>query len=888
MLFKAKKITAFLLAVIIMSLSTVSAFAQIGCIITHQPTTAEPYIAVTNAYSASYQWFEFGTDGTEKTVDGQTASQLTVTPDGKNYFCKISWSNGTEKLSDVITNNYTITHQPSAEEPFVILNNPSEAKFQWYKNNHKELTLVMDDPVENEIAISYFWSGSYSDGIWSGDSTEPIDIEIELEKNQILTVTPNDGFSGTVEEYGESYLTERSGVYSYTAEDEKVFNLCIEDSKPFNAEIKIITFTSTSPVYGQTGNMLTVNADGDYYFCKISGNNGAELSSLIFKIDLAITHQPTPKEPYVEINTSENVTYSWYEVTEKTYKVTGGASSETERPISDLWVGSFSSGKWYSNQNGTFEAVLNIYKGQTIVLDLPDDFHGGIGGLRNENGSYLYTAVTNEKFYIYLNNPEPFDFDIYIKEFEVKEQTPVSDKNTLGIPVNGKYYRCEVSIDEAVIVSEIVKNTYAITHQPTENETYVETNSKENSYQWYRVSKKLYNVVDKIIAENELNAEHIYIGTYADSLWTSDNGKIDIELNLKKDDILIVNPSDSFNGSVSEYDGNDLSRFEGAYTFISQKDGIFNLYVSTQNTASSFSASVQVLRGAKADLLDGQTNPDLSPVSNGEYICVVNFADGTVIDSDSVDISEGTLDKLETDLKKFSESNVNEDNLSDITNIVKTANELKPSDTTELERINSVIEKASVLIGIINEKTNLISSLSSVVASYDINKVIPSDKAALTELKANIIELQNSGNLSTNQKTKLSELLEKCNSLIQKTETMNITVSIVNNPTETEIEYGETIVLSSVATDMPYNAKIVWYVNGSAVSEDERFEFTPKTSSSVTVKITDENKNVICDKNGNEISDSQQINVRSNFFIKIINFFKKLFGINRTIVQVIK
>lgn len=887
MLFKVKKLTALLLTVMTISLSFISAFAQVSCIITHQPTVAEPYISVTNEYSASYQWFECKTDGGKKSVDGQTSNRLTVTPDGKKYFCRISWSDGTEKLSDVITNNYTITHQPSAEEPFVALNNHSEANFQWYQNNHKELTIVIDDPDENEIAVSYFWSGTCSDGEWSGNSAESVDIEFVLEKNQILTVTPNEDFSGTVEEYGESFLPEHSGVYTYTSENTKDFNLCIEDSKPFTAEIKIITFTSASPVYGQTESSLNADADGNYYFCKISGNGGMELSSLIFRSDLVITHQPTAKEPYVEINTSENTSYSWYEVVEKTYKITDDSSSAGHQ-ISDLWVGSFSAGKWHSNQSGTFEAVINIHKGQTVIIDLPDNFSGGIGGLKNENGAYLYTAATNEKFYLYLKNSEPYDFDIYIKEFENKEQAPVSDKNTLNIPVNGKYYRCEVSIDEAVIVSEIFKNTYAITHQPTENEPFVETNSEKSSYQWYRVTKKLYTVVDKITAENELNAEHIYIGTYADSLWSSDNGKIDIELDLKKDDVLIINPSDGFEGTVSEYKGNTLSLFENSHTFVAQKDGLFDLYAFSKSTSDEFSASIKVLRGAKDTVLDGQNIPTLSPVSGGEYICVVNFADGTVIDSDTVDISKGTLDKLETELEKFSENNVNEDNLPDITNIVKTANELKPSDTAELGRINSVIEKASVLIGIINEKTNLVNSLSSAVGSYDINKIIPSDKAAMTKLKANIIELQNSGNLSTNQKNKLSELLEKCNSLITKAETMNLSVSIVNNPSVTEIRYGETIVLSAVATDMPHGAKFVWYVNNSKISEGEKFSFSPETNSSVTLKITDENGNVICDKSEKEISDSEQINVRSNIFIKIINFFKKLFGINQTIVQTVK
>lgn len=886
---KFKKIVAFFTAVIITAVSVFSVTASTDYLIIHQPTTKEPYVAVTNASSASYQWYKADDVQSENIgtpVNGQNTDKLTSTPDGEEYICKISWANGTELTSDAVTNVYAITHQPSAKQPYVLLNNHSEVEFQWYKTDYETKTLVTENTGDNEVAISYHWSGNYSDGIWSGDSATPVDIEFELEKNQILTIIPSEGFSGTVEEYGESFLIENNGIYTYLAEDDKSFNLCIEDTQDFSAEIKIITFTSSAPVQGQTANKLTSNADGNYYFCEISGNNTAKLYTSMFRYDCAVTHQPTSEEPYVEINSSEKATYTWYEVTENKYKIVDTVTNKNERQLTKIWSGSYSSGKWQSNQSGTFEGLMQIRKGQTVIIDLPHNFQGGIGGLSSENGSYLYTAETNEKFYIYLKNAEPFEFSIYLTEFENKDSVPEADRNSFSLPVDGKYYRCEISVNGLTLLSETFKNTYTIIHQPTENESYVETNDTDSKiYQWYRVEKKLYTVVDKVTQDNELCASHIYSGAYSDSAWLSDKGKIDIELNLKKDDILMVRPSDNFDGSVSEYDGNNLSMFDGVHTFIANRDGLFDLYVFSKKNNLPFSASVQILRGTKGTVLNSRNDSTLDPVSNGEYMCTVNYSDGTVIDSESVVISNGTLEKLENELKNFSEKTVSGNDLADITNIVKTAKELQPTDNGELVRINSVIGKASALIGIITEITNQINEIESVVDSYNINKVIPSDKTDLIGLKSEIAELKSSTNITQEQKDTLSKLLVKCNELIEKIENSDTTVSIINNPKEKQIDYGQTIVLRAVVTDIPYGSKIIWYVNDSVAGEGENFEFSPEESSMISVKITDESGNIITDKNGNEISDSEQIIVKTNFFIKIINFFKKLFRINQTIIQ---
>ena len=87
-------------------------------------------------------------------------------------------------------------------------------------------------------------------------------------------------------------------------------------------------------------------------------------------------------------------------------------------------------------------------------------------------------------------------------------------------------------------------------------------------------------------------------------------------------------------------------------------------------------------------------------------------------------------------------------------------------------------------------------------------------------------------------------------------------------------------------TNKPENAKIYWYVDGIKDAEGEIFEISPESSRvTVTAKLVDAGGNAILDSQGNEISDTETVTVKSGFFQKLISFFKNLFGINRTVIQ---
>lgn len=115
------------------------------------------------------------------------------------------------------------------------------------------------------------------------------------------------------------------------------------------------------------------------------------------------------------------------------------------------------------------------------------------------------------------------------------------------------------------------------------------------------------------------------------------------------------------------------------------------------------------------------------------------------------------------------------------------------------------------------------------------------------------------------------------------------TIKIKNNSGSKTINYGETLRLTAVITDMPADAKIYWYVDGKKAGEGETFEVSPSSGSvEITVKIVDSSGKVLINADGNEVSDSQKVSVNSSFWQKIVSFFKNLFGLNRTVVQLFK
>ncbi len=124
----------------------------------------------------------------------------------------------------------------------------------------------------------------------------------------------------------------------------------------------------------------------------------------------------------------------------------------------------------------------------------------------------------------------------------------------------------------------------------------------------------------------------------------------------------------------------------------------------------------------------------------------------------------------------------------------------------------------------------------------------------------------------------------------------NISVTIRNNPGTRTLNYGDTVRIYADAQNLPAGAKIGWYVDDGStisakVSDDGTYcDITATGNGTVTLaaKAVDANGNVMTDSNGYQIADVQKINTKTSLWLRIVSFFKNLFDMNRTTVQLFK
>ncbi len=110
----------------------------------------------------------------------------------------------------------------------------------------------------------------------------------------------------------------------------------------------------------------------------------------------------------------------------------------------------------------------------------------------------------------------------------------------------------------------------------------------------------------------------------------------------------------------------------------------------------------------------------------------------------------------------------------------------------------------------------------------------------------------------------------------------------IKNPSTGTINYGDNIILHVDTSNIPDGGYIEWSASNSnfsySVSDDgTTCKITPKSSGDTTFTAT------VYDEDGNAVGyDTQVMTSKAGFFDKIIAFFKKLFGLTKTIPQIYK
>lgn len=107
----------------------------------------------------------------------------------------------------------------------------------------------------------------------------------------------------------------------------------------------------------------------------------------------------------------------------------------------------------------------------------------------------------------------------------------------------------------------------------------------------------------------------------------------------------------------------------------------------------------------------------------------------------------------------------------------------------------------------------------------------------------------------------------------------------IGTPSETNISYGDIIILHADVSNIPDGGYVKWSASNrnfsySVSSNGSSCVITPSSSGETTFTAT------ICDATGNAVSsDNQAMTSKAGFFDKIIAFFKRLFGSTKTIMQ---
>ncbi|MGN0573426.1 MAG: leucine-rich repeat protein [Acutalibacteraceae bacterium] len=111
---------------------------------------------------------------------------------------------------------------------------------------------------------------------------------------------------------------------------------------------------------------------------------------------------------------------------------------------------------------------------------------------------------------------------------------------------------------------------------------------------------------------------------------------------------------------------------------------------------------------------------------------------------------------------------------------------------------------------------------------------------------------------------------------------------IVNTPSTSSISYGDSIVLHVDSSKIPEGGYVEWTASngnfGMSVSADgTTCTVSPKSSGKTVFTAT------VYDKDGNVIStDTQEMTAKAGLWQKIVAFFKKIFGLTKTIPEAVK
>ena len=227
---------------------------------------------------------------------------------------------------------YAITHQPTSGEPYVELNNDTDASYQWYEVERRGSEIT----DENADTVVYDWGESSYDKEtgWTG-----VAYEENITGQDFFTVALKAGETVIVELTGD--FTEGVGLWDYNTNDGVLIEAeegvsSYEITVDADGDYTFYTFVNSGVVtvkaYTGVTNYIAIEGEasaeiknpeiGKRYVCEVTYGNGTTEMTDVLKYSYAITHQPTSEEPYVELNDDTDASYQWYTVEDDAEEIT--------------------------------------------------------------------------------------------------------------------------------------------------------------------------------------------------------------------------------------------------------------------------------------------------------------------------------------------------------------------------------------------------------------------------------------------------------------------------------------------------------------------------------------------------------------------------------------
>lgn len=216
---------------------------------------------------------------------------------------------------------------------------------------------------------------------------------------------------------------------------------------------------------------------------------------------------------------------------------------------------------------------------------------------------------------------------------------------------SGKYY--DSNSAKRLILEPVLKLTYEIEHQPTDEQPYVTTNTdidKISNYEWYAVNTVEYDVVDQISNENQqikgsINSSNYYgYGKYNESTgkWESESESdstdygLYMKLPLNEGDIIKIIPDPDVAGTEFDYLHSETISTDGELFTKNENGEWLSIKIPTTNaqhdlrirSGKEFSVQIKVIRDIISEnAVEGQNTYKLTG-SQGTYFCKVTFTNG--------------------------------------------------------------------------------------------------------------------------------------------------------------------------------------------------------------------------------------------------------------------